>query len=579
MPSVPMLNRPQVAPNVRRAIDVPVASTGAGAAAMGLSVAADAFQKERERAGQIRANAAEAEIRQVSSRLATEVERMQRTQALGAEDFVAEKWGTEVSRITAGISDPAVRQAVEARANVLRGELTSRARTHASREMERADTEDYERNQKDDLARLASTPLPDADAIIERMRLRTTERLTNQGFSPEAKQAEVERMVSAARFAQVNALVTTDQPDVAERFLQREDVMGTMRPDDYAKAQKLVKGEGIAVRSQRARDRLVRDFTTEAEAVKAARDEFEGEMEDAVVRRVQIYFAEQDTARADETKVMTDNARRGILDGSGIPQASRIYLREYDPKTLGELEQYQVTKARGEDPETNWDTYTTLINEYADSPTKFARQDFSRYINQLSPRHYEEMIKLAAGMRGGQTPRMSPVAVNAFVWEQARKNGVVPSDVMGGADLKKKNSETNARFTQFQAAITGALATALADNPRLTVEEQMAIMQGVVDQQAILRRTFLGADTGGRDTIPAAAVRPGDKVVMTIGAPAIPLTPRTDSLPPLPPDIYTRELSPKAAARAREIKAQYPNITHEQGIRMLQAEGLLTPES
>jgi hypothetical protein len=353
--------------------------------------------------------------------------------------------------------------------------------------------------------------------------------------------------------------------------------MGTMRPDDYAKAQKLVKGEGIAVRSQRARDRLVQEFTTEAEAVKAARDEFEGEMEDAVVRRVQIYFAEQDTARADETKVMTDNARRGILDGSGIPQASRIYLREYDPKTLGELEQYQVTKARGEDPETNWDTYTTLINEYADSPTKFAQQDFSRYINQLSPRHYEEMIKLAAGMRGGQTPRVSPLAVNTFVWEQARKNGVVPESVMGAADLKK-GTDTNARFTQFQAAISGALATALADNPRLTVEEQMAIMQGVVDQQAILRRSFLGVDYG-RDTIPAAAVRPGDRVVGTIGAPAIPLTPRTDSLPPLPPDIYTRELSPKAAARAREIKAQYPNITQEQGIRMLQAEGLLTPES
>jgi hypothetical protein len=483
---------------------------------MGLSIAADAFQKERERAGQIRANAAEAEIRQVSSRLATEVERMQRTQALGAEDFVAEKWGTEVSRITAGISDPAVRSAVEARANILRGELTARARTHASREMDKADTEDYERNQKDDLGRLAASPLPDADAILERMRLRTEQRLTNQGFSPEAKQAEIERMVSAARFAQVNALVTTDQPDVAEQFLAREDVMGTMRPDDYAKAQKLVKGEGIAVRSQQARDRLVRDFKTEAEAVKAARDEFSGEMEDAVVRRVQLYFAEQDTARADETKAMTNDALRGILDGAGIPQASRIYLREHDPKTLGELEKYQVTKARGVDPETNWEVYTTLINEYADSPTEFAKQDFSRYINQLSPRHYEEMVKLAAGMRGGNGPSLSVLAANQFVWEQARKTGVVPDDVMGGVDLKKKNSETQARFTQFEAAVRGALATALAANPRLTNEEQLAVMQAEVDRRVILRQTTMGIDLGGRDTIPTAAVRPSDRVVGTL---------------------------------------------------------------
>jgi hypothetical protein len=507
-----MLNRPQVAPNVRRAIDVPVASTGAGAAAMGLSIAADAFQKERERAGQIRANAAEAEIRQVSSRLATEVEQMQRTNALGAEDFVAEKWGNEVSRITAGISDPAVREAVEARANVLRGELTSRARTHASREMERADTEDYERNQKDDLGRLASTPLPDADAIIERMRLRTTERLTNQGFSPEAKQAEVERMVSVARLAQVNALVKSDNADRAAQFLEREDVMGTMRPDDYAKAKTLVQGETMVLRAQQARDELVVEFETEAEALKAVRERYSGDMEERVRQQVRQYFGEQTQAQRQAIQSNTDEALRGIVDGRGIPAEARRFLYENDPKTLSELESYQTTRARGDQPETDLNVWGDLIKMAATNPQEFVKLDPRTYRNQLDDTHYERLVTMQAGAMKPQGGKLSPFAINQFVWQEARRNNLVPPDAASMSDLNRRK-EAKERFLLLQEAAQDAVTTLLESNPRATPAEQRAVMQSVINNQVLVES---GGILGYRTTqtaMPAGAVRPTDRVV------------------------------------------------------------------
>jgi hypothetical protein len=440
MPSVPMLNRPQVAPNVRRAIDVPVASTGAGAAAMGLSVAADAFQKERERAGQIRANAAEAEIRQVSSRLATEVERMQRTQALGAEDFVAEKWGTEVSRITAGISDPAVRQAVEARASILRDELQGRARTHASRETERVRVESFKANQASDLETLVATP-DAAPRVLGSIEQRTRDNALAEGKSKEVVDFEVAQAVSAAQYARVVGLVQNNRTEEAAKLLEQDDFRASLQAKELQDAQRLVKVESMAVRSQEATDQLVRDYPSEAAAVAAARKEYSGEMEDEVVRRVRDRFQDRRRTLVETRERLSDlaiNAMGDTGDIDAIPADLRRTLEINHRTTWNNIKQYSARLRSG----------TAIVSEpeYQDRARNLTDEqlrdtDLTEFRPFLDLRDYTDLQNRQAKVRGiggtGQNAPMSPLQIGSDLFAMANQRNLFRSRPTNLAAIQK----------------------------------------------------------------------------------------------------------------------------------------------
>ena len=551
-----MYNRPTVTPTPRRAINVPVASEGATLAASALGTAAEAFQRERERAGRIRADAAEAEIRGIGARLGDEVSRMQRTQAFGAETMVAERWDTETAKVLSQIGDAEVRDLVTRRSNVLRQELVERARRHGLNQQEVVAGEAYQRNQTDDLNLLRTTPLADAESVVERIGLRAQDRARTQGMDPEAMQAEVATARSKARLMQVNALVQNDQAEQALAFLERENVRGDMATDDYDKARRLVEGETMEVRAQAGRDAIVAEYTTEAEALAAVKERYSGEMEQRVRQYVVQDFADRDRREREAVSANTDAALRGIIDGRGIPAEARRFLYENDPKTLDELTRYQTTRARGEEPETDYEVFEDLLAQYVESPTEFAQVDLAKYRNQLSDRHYEELTRYKVGQRG-QRERVSPLAVNRFVWSEAKRVGIIPSERTGVADLKDRKEERE-RYGLLEGAVKSALDAALAENPRLTAREQIAVMQDVIDNQVIVESGRFFVTT---DTMPAAVVRPGERVVGSMARVA-------------PADLST-PLTPAGLNRARELQRQ--GKTAEEIARTLRQEGLLSP--
>jgi hypothetical protein len=228
-----MYNRPQVAPNVRRAVNVPTASEGATLAASALGTAADAFQKERERAGRIRVDAAEAEIRGIGSRLADEVSRMQRTQAFGAETMVAERWDTETAKVLSQIADPEVRAAVSARSNVLRSELQERARRHALNQREVVDKESFDINEAADMELVATLPPAEAEPVMVRIEQRRRARMTDLGVTPEVQEAALSAVRSETRTGQITRLLSERKVDEAEALMGR--VRDQLRPADRQK--------------------------------------------------------------------------------------------------------------------------------------------------------------------------------------------------------------------------------------------------------------------------------------------------------------------------------------------------------
>jgi len=519
MPSVPMLNRPQVAPNVRRAIDVLVESTGAGAAAMGLSIAADAFQKERERAGQIRANAAEAEIRQVSSRLATEVERMQRTNALGAEDFVAEKWGTEVSRITAGISDPAVRQAVEARANILRDELQGRARTHAMRESERSRVEDFKTNQASDLTSIASLPANEGEAILVRIAERTRENAMAEGKSQAVVDAEVQAAASAARLAQVGGMVRGQRYAEAIKFLEREDVMGQMRPADYADAKKVVDTVRVDLSVNAEAERILASTTDPVERnemVKSVPIEFRKQVRD-LVQAENRASKEAETQRQEQA---FDAVQQHVLNGGSLSDPSIAIQRSRLSVSQTETLQ-KYTMAPTNDNKAWLDFYEKTPEQIA----AMTESEFRSHWSRLSTSHRDD----AERMRKAVTQQSSsPDGVRGYITpqDQIARGMRAVAGIPPFAPMTQANEDQQAKAIQFQNAADLALRQEKAAKKRdLTPDEVQATLDRLRldtfrSQEA--SQTLFGRVIGGgvigpsgvriRETVRPAFELPADSV-------------------------------------------------------------------
>ena len=566
MPSVPMLNRPQVAPNVRRAIDVPVASTGAGAAAMGLSVAADAFQKERERAGQIRANAAEAEIRQVSSRLATEVEQMQRTQALGAEDFVAEKWGSEVSRITAGISDPAVREAVEARANILRDELQGRARTHASRESERARVEDFRANQASDLEALTKTP-DIAPRVLGSIEQRTRDNSRAEGKSDEVIAMDVAQAVSAAQYARVVGLVQSNRTEEAATLLEQPEFRGSLQAKELQDAQRLVKVESMAVRSQEARDKILARFPdNEVAAERAARDELKGEMEDEVVNRIRDVFSAR-RRRNTETRTSLAEQASDILaanngDLAAIPPSLARTLQVSYASTWKNLEGY-ATQLRTGAPIDSDPVVLDAVTRLGDEELRDL--DLTQYQSKLDVADFQSLQKRQQKALGKGVGGMTTLDIANDVFRIAQQSSFFRTGPRSMADLQRSTTD-NALFRRMNLGAREAIDALRQEKKRPltkteirnTIQQVMSdvVVEGIgmFDREIVLPRTA--------STRATRELTDAERAGRGLG-------------PSIPPQVFAAPLSPAAVTRAQALAAE--GKTKEQATAILRAEGLLPP--
>ena len=504
MPSVPMYNRPTVAPTPRRAITVPAAAEGATLAASALGTAAEAFQKERERAGRIRADAAEAEIRGIGSRLGDEVSRMQRTQAFGAEEMVAERWDTETAKVLSQITDPEVRSAVQRRSDILRSELVERARRHGLNQQDVVAAEAYTRNQKDDLNALRTTPLSDAEAVVERIGLRAADRARTQGMDSEAMQAEVATARSKARLMQVNALVDTEQTDQAAAFLQREGVLADMTPEDLTTAKKLVEVESRAMRAQRGRDVILAEYTDERAALKAVRDRFSGQEEDDIAVRVRQYFADQRRQGIERRESLVETATNAIVANNGdmskIPANVARALQTQHAATWKNLQMFALQTATGAplQSDTEW-----LQKAGELTPESLLTLDLTAYQSHLSAADFQDLqerqqkARRGEGVRGMTRPEIADFAFNVML-----ENGMFIANPKNVAGVKV-NSADNAMFTQVRSAIDEAIAVEreAKGNRGLTGREIQEVIRGVLDDRVL--RT-----TGRNRIVPRAGIAP-----------------------------------------------------------------------
>jgi len=197
------------------------------------------------------------------------------------------------------------------------------------------------------------------------------------------------------------------------------------------------------------------------------------------------------------------------VDGRGIPAEARRFLYENDPKGLAELERYQTTTARGEEPETDYAVLEDLLAQFQRDPRGFADVDLTKYRNQLSDRHYEELTRYKAGNRGAKGTQLSPYFVNQFKFSEAKRYGLIGQNVQNVNGLKARGEEFQ-RYEAVSNAIDEALRDARTANPNITGEQELELMRGILSRQSVVDVGFRGFRT---DTMPTAAVLPNERVI------------------------------------------------------------------
>jgi hypothetical protein len=533
---------------------------------MGLSVVADAFQKERERAGQIRANAAEAEIRQVSSRLASEVEKMQRTQALGAEDFVAEKWGTETARIMSGISDPAVREAVEARANTLRDELLGRARTHATRETERDRVEKFKANQASDLESLVATP-DIASRVLGSVEQRTRDNAVAEGKSKDVVAFEVAQAVSAAQYARVVGLVQNNRTAEAATLLEQPEFRGTLQAKELQDAQRLVKVESMAVQSQEARDNILARFDNETAALRAARAEYSGEMEDQVVTRLRDVFSERRRRNTETRTSLAEQASDILAANNGnleaIPANLARTLQVSYASTWKNLEAYATQLRTGapiDSDSVTLDTVTRLTDD------QLRDLDLTQYQSKLDVADFQSLQKRQQRALGRDVGGMTTLDIANEVFRIGQISSFFRTGPRSMADLQKSSAD-NDLFRRMNLGAREAIDALRQEKGRpLTKTEIRNTIQQVMSDVVVEGIGFMEKDIvlpRRASTRPSRELTEEERTERGLG-------------PRVPVAEVTAPLSVSAANRARALIES--GIRNEAEIaRILRAEGLLSP--
>lgn len=561
MPRVPRLEGRQVAPAVVREPMETAAQQPEAVAANVLGTLANVAQEARARQNAVRLNAAEVEARRLRTSILLDpksgVLNRQRQAAFDAPEVAGREWDAGVSRILQGLA-PDQREAFLARAGQIRAEIEDQTFRHVRREMDVVDKENTDAL----IGELSTQAIENADdeSLVSQNLTRAEEllreRLARQNVTDRAVvDAELGKLRSGVRLAQIQALVSASRPDAGEVF---ERVKGEMQTQDRADAKALVEQGDLIVQSQRRADDLFVAFgpNDERAALAEARTQFEGKLRDAVVQRLEQRYADERRLQAQSRdELMTDAL--GIIEGGGtLSAAQRAEIARTYPQGLRSLDARARQVANGTAVDTSWPEYERLqaVFETGDlSAIRDLNLSASRHL--LSDTDYKAFIDRRSNILRGAADRanraMTPLAIDRQILIDLQEGEVVGKNVRTMGDLNDYPA-SNRVFTQTRLAVLQAIEAKQAAKPDgpLTGPEMMQAIRSVTDDLVVQRKWG-----GGKVIFPRAVAPDGvTEAAPRRERPVVPTATR--------PDLATRNAQLRAAG-----------LTANQRLAVLQSEG------
>lgn len=189
----------------------------------------------------------------------------------------------------------------------------------------------------------------------------------------------------------IQARIDAD-PSSAKAYYEanKEEIAGAERLN----LEELVRTGEMKVKAQSFADAALNDGLTEVDAIRQARESFQGQDEEFVVAEIKTRFGELSQAREADQRQAADEAydvfsRTGRL--SSIPAS---VLNRMDGKTRLALRKEAQSMAEGRAIKTDDNVYYSLHQEAINNPAAFAKRDLRQVFDKLSPSDRQEMIKL-----------------------------------------------------------------------------------------------------------------------------------------------------------------------------------------
>lgn len=361
-----------------------------GGAIMGAGASlGDIAKREQELRNADRIMRAEASMRDDYLKFETSLQDRKGTNAWGVTNDVSKWFDDNGKNYLKGLENDAQRALFEPQLIRLREQGTSSAARFEASER-RASLEETAKASIVTATNLAAASWDNPDAlagaksdIVKRVGLQAG----FNGWTPERRVVEESAALTNLHKQVIQAMADKDPKGAREYFAaNKSEIAGS----DQKEIENVVRLGGLKVMSQQASDALVAKGMTEAETLKEARANYEGEERDAVVTRVQQRFAEGREQATVREKEVADVAwdyfgRTGHIDD--IPSS---VLNELDGKTLQSLK----SAARQEKVSTNWDTYYTLKEQALNDPAGFKKNDLRKYQDELGAGPLKSLMDL-----------------------------------------------------------------------------------------------------------------------------------------------------------------------------------------
>lgn len=312
-------------------------------------------------------------------------------------------------------------------------------------------------------------PMPSPLSALQSMKQDGLRRLEfyAKDTGEDASVTDLKKQLYTSKFHKqvIQARIDAD-PSSAKAYYEanKEEIAGAER----LKLEDLVRTGEFKVKAQNFADGALNDGLTEVDAIRKAREEFQGQDEDLVVTEVKNRFNELNQARESDQRQAADQAYDVFAKTGRLSSIPADVLNRMDGKTKLALKKEARALAEGRPIKTDDSVYYSLYQEAINNPQDFGKRDLRQYFDKLSPGDRQEMIKLQGKVQ--QPDELKDLRT----YDQQL--------TLRYRDLGWDNSDNTSKAQFERAANDAIVAEQLARGKKLTYEEREKVLDRLLIQ-------------------------------------------------------------------------------------------------
>lgn len=222
------------------------------------------------------------------------------------------------------------------------------------------------------------------------------------GKSKEWTEEAKRKSVSGTHSSVIKRMVDNKEDQIAKAYLEQVKERGELSANDLQRLEGMVGESSLRGESQRQTEMIMAEHSNLTEALSAARNISNPEVQDQTVKRLKVRFTEQKMAQEQFRERDYESAALVIEDTGSIDNIPVDQWRSFTAAERSKLRRIQANKVSGRENVTDNKTYEMLATMATVEPDKFKRRNILAMDgDKLSPQHQRKFIDLREKMRSG----------------------------------------------------------------------------------------------------------------------------------------------------------------------------------